>query len=154
MVRSAGDIVSSYSLSSCVGCGKCDKVCPSSRNGGIRPDHLIAAILAADPSSELQELQADVWKCLMCHRCSTICPKKIDVTGTIRTLRYDSLSSGETPKRFRMASDTLMEIGRAFPVNELVNRKRGELGLDPISYDESSVNELKMIIARTGFRHE
>jgi heterodisulfide reductase subunit C len=153
MVRSAGDIVSLFSLSTCVGCGKCDKVCPSGRNGGIHPDHLIAAILAAESSSTLQELQTEVWKCLMCHRCSTVCPKKIDVTGAIRTLRYES-ASYELPKRFRMASATLTETGRAFPVNELVNRKRKELGLEEIGNDESSVNELKIIIARTGFRHE
>jgi heterodisulfide reductase subunit C len=114
---------------------------------------VIAAILAAESSSTLQELQTDVWKCLMCHRCSMICPKKIDITGTIRTLRYES-ASGELPKRFRIASATLMETGRAFPVNDLVNRKRRELGLEEIGNDEGSVNELRMIIARTGFRHE
>jgi heterodisulfide reductase subunit C len=90
----------------------------------------------------------------MCHRCSTVCPKRIDITGAIRTLRYESTSSGELPKRFRIASATLMETGRAFPVNDIVNRKREELGLDAICSDESTLSELKLIIARTGFRHE
>jgi len=154
MVKTAGDIVSSYSLSSCTECGKCDEVCPSGRNGGIHPDAVISAINNAIPSSDLAEQQADVWKCLMCHRCSTECPSGIDVAGAIRALRYDSASSGGSPKRFKKASDTLAAEGRAFVVNSYVNQKRKELGLPEIGNDEVSAEELRMIMSRTGFCNE
>jgi len=108
----------------------------------------------ADPSSHLEELGSVIWKCLMCHRCSTACPEGIDVTGAIRSLRYDSATSGQSPKRFRMASDTLAEQGRAFPVNDAVVQKRKELGLNEIRMDEGSLKELRAIMSRTGFRHE
>ena len=154
MLRTAGDIVIAFSLSSCTRCGSCDSVCPSGRNGGIHPDAAVAAIIDADPSSEMKEMQADVWKCLMCHRCSMECPNGIDVAGAIRALRYSEALSGEYPKRFRKASETLVNEGRAFPVNEMSNRKRSELGLKEISEDADSVREMKIIMSRTGFCRE
>jgi heterodisulfide reductase subunit C len=154
MVRTAGDVVSSYSLLSCIRCGECDSVCPSGRNGGMYPETIIIAILSSDPSSDIRDIQADVWKCLMCHRCAMACPEGIDVTGAIRALRYDSSLSSELPKRFRAASDNLVSHGRAFPVNDKVNQRRSELGLNKITEDERSLKELKTIISRTGFRHE
>jgi len=132
----------------------CDDVCPSGRNGGIHPDAVIFAIMDADPSSEMKEIRTDVWKCLMCHRCSMDCPEGIDVTGVIRTLRYLEASSGNLPKRFCKASETLVREGRAFSVNATVNKKRSELGLDEIEEDAASVNELNEIISRTGFCNE
>ena len=154
MVETVDDIVSMFSLDSCVKCGTCDKVCPSGRNGGIRPDFLIYSIVDAPSSSRLSELQADIWRCLMCHRCSMSCPEKIDVTGVIRTLRHHSAQSGGIPKRFRRAKDTLTEVGRAFPMDGLVNRKREDLGLKRIEEDADSLNELKIIMKRTGFCDE
>jgi heterodisulfide reductase subunit C len=153
MLRTAGEIASSFSLSSCVRCGLCDDVCPSGRNGGIHPDAVIYAIIDADPSSDMR-MQADVWKCLMCHRCSMNCPNGIDVAGAVRALRYTEVSSGDFPKRFMRSSGSLAEEGRAFPVNEAVNKKRSELGLEAIDRDAASVGELKVIISRTGFRYE
>jgi len=154
MVKTAGDIVSLYSLHSCTECGTCDNVCPSGRNGGIHPDAVIAAVNNASESSDLAELQTDVWKCLMCHRCSTACPSEIDVAGAIRSLRYDSASSGKAPKRFKKASDTLAAEGRAFAVTDYVNQKRKELGLPEIMNDNVSAEELRMIMSRTGFCNE
>ena len=148
MAKTAGHIASLYGLASCTECGKCGSVCPSGRNGGVYPNVLVSEVRDASPSSELQ---ADVWKCLMCHRCSSACPKGIDITGLIRSLRY---GSAELPKRFRMASDALAEHGRAFPVNENVNRKRSELDLNEIEKDAGSVDELRTIISMTGFRYE
>jgi heterodisulfide reductase subunit C len=154
MVKNAGDIVSLYRLASCTGCRKCDGVCPSGRNGGMFPYTTLSVAINAPPASSLPELQTDVWKCLMCHRCSSACHSSIDITGVIRTLRYDSASSGEHPKRFRMASAALGEQGRTFPVNSIVNKKRSELGLDIIAEDPVAINELRIIMDRTGFCNE
>jgi len=154
MVRTAGEIVSLFSLTSCIGCGMCDNVCPSGRNGGIHPDATIRAIIELDRSSDMSALHAESWRCLMCHRCSMTCPKNIDVAGAIRSIRYDSASSGGSPRRFKKASDTLVTEGRAFPVNDYVNQKREELGLNRIENDEASVKDLKTIMSRTGFRNE
>ncbi|MCL2143666.1 MAG: 4Fe-4S dicluster domain-containing protein [Methanomassiliicoccaceae archaeon] len=154
MLRTAGDIVSSFSLSSCIRCGVCDSVCPSGRNGGIHPDSVIYALIDADTSSSASELRMNVWKCLMCHRCSMNCPEEIDVTGAIRSLRYLETASGEFPRRFMKASGTLAEEGRAFPVNDAVNKRRAELGLEAINRDDGSVAEIRKIISGTGFRHE
>jgi len=150
----AGDIVSEFSLSLCVRCGICDSVCPSGRNGGIHPDVLIYAVIDADPASDTKGIRTDVWKCLMCHRCSMNCPEGIDVAGAVRSLRYADAASGDLPKRFTMASGTLVNEARAFPINEAVNRKRTELGLNEIAEDDRPVKELRFIISRTGFRHE
>jgi heterodisulfide reductase subunit C len=153
MLRTASDIISEFSLSSCVRCGVCDDVCPSGRNGGIHPDVVIYAIVDADPLSEMKEMYADVWKCLMCHRCSMNCPEGIDVAGAVRSLRYLGAVSGNSPRRFKMASEALVKEGRAFPVNDTVNKKRTMLGLDEIKDDGRSADELRKIMSRTGF-HE
>jgi len=154
MFETAGEIVSSFSLHTCTQCGTCDRVCPSGRNGGIHPDALINAMTEAPPSAKISDLDQDVWKCLMCHRCSFSCPAGIDVAGAIRSLRYDSAISGSAPKRFTKTGGTLAETGRAFPVNEIVNRKREQLGLDPIGMDADAMHELKIIMKRTGFCDE
>jgi len=154
MHQTASGIVSHFGLSRCIGCGRCENVCPSGRNGGIHPLDVVETVINSEPSSDLSGLQEAVWKCLMCHRCSTACPRDIDVTGVIRSLRYDSASSGTPPKRFKKASDTLISEGRAFPVNEAANRKRAELGLEAITEDSGSAEELNAIISRTGFCRE
>jgi heterodisulfide reductase subunit C len=154
MFETAGEIVSSFSLDSCIKCGICDRVCPSGRNGGIHPDSFVCSMTEASPSAGLSELNADVWRCLMCHRCSSSCPEGIDVAGAIRSLRYDSARSGSAPKRFIKTGSTLTETGRAFPVNEIVNRKREALGLDPIVTDAGTMAELRIIMRRTGFCDE
>jgi len=151
MLRTAAEIASEFSLSSCIRCGACDDVCPSGRNGGIHPDAVVYGIMDAEPSSDMKEMQADVWKCLMCHRCSMNCPEGIDVAGAVRSIRYLSTASGNSPKRFKMASETLVKEGRAFPVNEAVNKKREVLGLKAIDEDRASAEELRKIMSRTGF---
>jgi len=154
MFETAGEIVSSFSLCKCTQCGICDSVCPSGRNGGIHPDVFVNAMTESPPSAKISDLDQDVWKCLMCHRCSSSCPASIDIAGAIRSLRYDSAISGSAPKRFTKTGGTLAATGRAFPVNELVNRKREQLGLDPIVTDEAAMAELRIIMKRTGFCDE
>jgi len=154
MFKTAGEIVSSFSLHTCTQCGTCDNVCPSGRNGGIHPDAFVNSMTEASPSEKISNINQDVWKCLMCHRCSSSCPTGIDVAGAIRSLRYDSAISGSAPKRFTKTGGTLAETGRAFPVNELVNRKREQLGLDPIGTDQNTMRELKTIMKRTRFCDE
>jgi len=154
MFGTAGGIASVFSLDKCTQCGMCTDVCPSGRNGGIIPDVLIDAMVNASPSSELSDLCRDVWKCLMCHRCSYSCPEGIDVVGVIREMRYHSAMSGKAPKRFMRIAGPLATTGRAFPVNELVNRRREELGLDPIAADTDAIDELRIIMKRTRFCDE
>ena len=154
MFQTVGEIASSFSLLECTQCGMCTDVCPSGRNGGIIPDVLIDSLMNASPSAELSDLSRDVWKCLMCHRCSYSCPEGIDVAGVIRIMRYNSAMSGNAPKRFTRIAGMFAAAGRAFPVNELVNRRREELGLEAIATDADAVDELKMIMKRTGFCNE
>jgi len=154
MFRTAGEIVSLFSPDKCTQCGMCTEVCPSGRNGGIIPDAFIESLMNASSSAELSDLDQDVWKCLMCHRCSYSCPEGIDVAGVIRVMRYNSAMSGNAPKRFTRTAGMFAAAGRAFPVNELVNRKRAELGLDPIATDADALDEIKIIMERTGFCNE
>ncbi|MCL2890771.1 MAG: (Fe-S)-binding protein [Methanomassiliicoccaceae archaeon] len=154
MFRTAGEIVSLFSPDKCTQCGICSDVCPSGRNGGIIPDIFIDSVLNASPSAELSDLDQDVWRCLMCHRCSYSCPEGIDVAGIIREMRYNSAISGNAPKRFIRTAGLLAAAGRAFPVNEIVNRRREELGLNPIATDADAMDELRIIMKRTGFCDE
>jgi hypothetical protein len=62
--------------------------------------------------------------------------------------------SGNAPKRFTRTAGMFAAAGRAFPINELVNRRREELGLEAIATDADAVSELKMIMKRTGFFNE
>ncbi|MCL2607585.1 MAG: 4Fe-4S dicluster domain-containing protein [Methanomassiliicoccaceae archaeon] len=149
-----GCIVSMFSLSSCTKCGECDKVCPSGRNGGIRPDAVVSAIINAATPSDISFLYKEVWKCLMCHRCSMNCPREIDIVGAIRYVRYTAATKEGPPQRFSRSGSTLAAEGRTFPVNDTVNKKRLEVGLKEIKKDNGSLEELRTIMSRTGFCNE
>ena len=45
----------------CIGCGKCSKVCPSLKHGGI------------DPMEVMMGGEADMSTCISCGNCSAVC---------------------------------------------------------------------------------
>ncbi len=85
-----GDIREILGLDRCVSCGVCTDACPSARHGGIVPDAAVASVTVGETPER-------IWDCLMCHRCSMVCPQKIDVAEMMALLR--GISDG-TPERY------------------------------------------------------
>lgn len=100
---------------SCLGCGRCEEVCPATRAGGtsFSPRDFIARSLAAvdalggAETSESPAALVDgamdatyVWNCRTCMACTEVCPVAIDHVDTLMEVRRN-----ETLMQARMPSE-------------------------------------------------
>lgn len=117
----------------CVGCGSCNDVCPSARNGGMIPEEAVR-------SYNEHLAYTDVWKCLQCHRCISACPEDIDVAGIVCAMRNEASSRGDIPERFVRTGQQMKKDLKVFPIIGRMESQRTELGLEtvPISADEDA----------------
>lgn len=82
----------------------------------------------------------------MCHRCSMVCPKGIDIAELVRELRYLEVSRGNVPERFSRVYKRYMETGDTLSVAPSIDKERNRLGLPGIERDEEALKKLREII--------
>ncbi|MEJ2010749.1 MAG: (Fe-S)-binding protein [Anaerolineales bacterium] len=69
----------------CFQCGVCTAICPW---GDARPDGFsVRGILRAAQLGELGELES-LWLCSGCLQCEASCPRGVEISGVIQSLRY------------------------------------------------------------------
>lgn len=80
----------------CVECGKCTSVCPV---GVFDPDFAprLIVVKALEGIEKDAETQRNMWACLTCEICNSMCPYKVNYSGFIQGLRVQSFKSGELP---------------------------------------------------------
>lgn len=132
-------LTNKYHLFDCIKCKKCTKNCPSAKHGGIVPDEVVSEV--SDGTYE-----GDPWTCLMCHRCSIVCPKGIDIAELVRELRYLEVSRGNVPERFSRVYKRYRETGDTLSVASSIDEERNRLGLPGIERDEEALKKLREII--------
>ena len=111
-----------YGADRCIGCGTCTDACPSARHGGIVPDGVVSSFNEGRPAE-------NIWKCLQCHRCSSVCPEGIDVAGLICHLRNLASENGDIPERFRRSASQMSKDLRMYPIIGRTVSQRSDLGL-------------------------
>ncbi len=127
-----------YNLNDCIKCKRCTKNCSSAKHGGIVPDQVVFEVSNGTYGG-------DPWACLVCHRCSLVCPKKIDVAGMILELRHHEASEGNIPERFGRVYKRYLETGDTLSTTESIDAERNALGLSNIERDTEVLDKLRII---------
>ncbi len=114
-----------YKLENCIQCKKCTKNCPSAKHGGIVPHDVVREVRDGT-------YVGDPWTCLMCHRCSMVCPKDIEVAELIMELRNLEVIKGNVPERFGRVYNKFKEVGDTMSIIGATDEDRINLGLSKI----------------------
>ena len=76
----------------CVECGKCTGICPVSRGLDYSPRRMVKRALEEPELSLVQDRQ--IWNCLTCKLCSSVCPSGVDYIDFIKIVRSKAFLSG------------------------------------------------------------
>ena len=133
-----------FGVDRCIECGTCTDSCPSARHGGIVPDKVVKDV------SEGRKA-ADVWKCLQCHRCSSVCPQDIDVAGLICHLRNQASAEGDIPERFSRSAKQMKKDLRMYPIIGRIASQRSDLGLSTGEMSDEEKDEVSKMLRGAGF---
>lgn len=80
----------------CVECGKCTSVCPAaSFNPEFAPRLIVVKALEGIKNDPVT--QKNMWICLTCEMCNSMCPYKVNYSGFIQGLRANSFQEGNLP---------------------------------------------------------
>ena len=133
-----------FGLERCIECGTCTDSCPSARHGGIIPDKVVKDVTEGKKA-------ADIWKCLQCHRCSSVCPEGIDVAGLICHLRNEASAEGDIPERFKRSAVQMKKDLRMYPIIGRTAAQRGDLGLSTGEISSEEKEEVSKMLKGAGF---
>lgn len=114
-----------YELENCIQCKKCTRNCPSAKHNGIVPSDVVLEVRDGTYSG-------DPWTCLMCHRCSMVCPKGIEIAELILELRNHEVIKGNVPERFGRVYNKFKEVGDTMSIVSTTDEDRATLGLQKV----------------------
>lgn len=127
-----------YNLENCIQCKKCTRNCPSAKHNGIVPNEVVLEVREGIYSG-------DPWTCLMCHRCSMVCPKDIEVAELILEMRNFEVRNGNVPERFGRVYNKFKEVGDTMSIVAATDEDRASLGLSKIERDPDIPKKLEAI---------
>ena len=135
---------------SCFACGTCVAACPVSRLIGsetYHPRRVVKATLEGEAADLLEE--PALWLCTSCHACLEHCPQKVPVSELIKDLQNLASSMGITPDDIIAEVENILATGWALAPSEQANKKRTELGLLPVPFEEHGSKDLQKIAKAT-----
>ncbi|MEN6430674.1 MAG: heterodisulfide reductase-related iron-sulfur binding cluster [Coriobacteriales bacterium] len=115
-------------LSKCVNCQACKDDCPVCKvDPAYQPTEIMERLLLG----QIDEVLADpqVWKCLECYTCQEMCPSRIGMADTFRTLKELAIASGNGPEQVVSAYQTFEKTGVLGTPRASARKK---LGLGPL----------------------
>lgn len=130
-------------LKACFQCGTCAAACPANTYIGQFNPRLF--ILQALKGSR-RMLSENLWRCITCNRCNELCPQGVNPYDVIVKFKNIAVEEGLIPSERAQALNeiynNIRETGSTFFITEAVQRKREELGLKPIEFDNSELKKL------------
>lgn len=109
-------------LSLCYQCGTCTAICPM--NVPVR-----SMMRGAQIGIKELAVSEDLWFCATCRQCEVACPRGVDITGVIHSLREMSYRERKVPSKLEGALWRVYEEGTAWE-GKKSDRGRWAEGLD------------------------
>ncbi len=137
-------------LAYCYQCATCSGACPVAQvtNGRYNPRRLILdSLLGLKEKIFGEENRFNIWGCTICDTCDEVCPQKVELTEIFTILKNESVARGEAPEYFTTQAATILEFGKAIPMQSAVERRRESLGLPEILAPD--VDEVQTILKAT-----
>ncbi len=137
----------------CFQCGTCTGSCPSGRQTAFRIRKLIrwAQLGIADKVLASE----DLWMCTTCYTCQERCPRGVEITDIVMTMRNLAVEAGYMQEAHVRIGGFLAKTGHLLPLKEPMMKARKSLGLDetpPTVLANKKNQELVLnIIKETGF---
>ena len=95
------------SLSACYQCGTCTAICPL--NVPVR-----SIMRGAQVGIKELAVTDDLWQCATCKECEVACPREVEITGVIHSLRGLSYRERKVPPKLESALWRVYEEGTAW----------------------------------------
>jgi heterodisulfide reductase subunit C len=137
-------------LSYCYQCATCSGACPVAQvtEGRYNPRRLILdALLGLKEKIFGVENAFNIWGCTVCDTCDEVCPQKVELTEIFTILKNMSVERGEAPDHYTGQASTVLEHGKAIPMQPAIERRRTQLGLPEIMTPD--VSEIKKLLKAT-----
>lgn len=83
--------------------------------------------------AELIGPESEIWLCTNCYSCSERCPQDVRPVDVIIALKNLCIDHDKAPPLVRTVSDAVLESGTTTKVTSLVEKRRAEHGLKPLT---------------------
>ena len=135
-------------LAYCYQCATCSGACPVAQvtGGRYNPRRLILDALLG-LKEKIFEKSFNIWGCTVCDTCDEVCPQKVELTEIFTILKNMSVEKGEAPDYYTTQASTVLENGKAIPMQPAIERRRDQLGLPKIL--EPDISEVKKLLQAT-----
>jgi heterodisulfide reductase subunit C len=137
-------------LAYCYQCATCSGACPVAQvtNGEYNPRRLILdSLLGLKEKIFGPENSFNIWGCTICDTCDEVCPQKVELTEIFTILKNESIQRGEAPEYYTTQAATIMEHGKAIPMQSAIERRRESFDLPEILAPD--VEEVQKILKAT-----
>ncbi|MHA1273957.1 MAG: 4Fe-4S dicluster domain-containing protein [Promethearchaeota archaeon] len=137
-------------LAYCYQCATCSGACPAAQvtSGRYNPRRLILdALLGLKEKIFGPENAHAIWLCSVCDTCDEVCPQKVELTEIFTILKNISVERGEAPAHYTSQASTILEHGKAIPMQPAIERRRSQMGLPEIIAPD--IDEIKKLLAAT-----
>jgi heterodisulfide reductase subunit C len=137
----------------CYQCGTCSGSCPVLAEMDYGPRRIMHMISMGQEEEVLSS--PDIWYCVSCYSCANRCPRDIEVTDVMATLRSTAVKKGYTKdpeaKLGRAFANTIRQHGRSFEVELMIRFYAstldvlGLLGMTPLALKMLSKGKLSFV---------
>ncbi len=137
------DEVTKSQLEICAECLACADDCATAKTtSSYHPEEILELVREGRIQEAIQ--REDIWYCMNCHECTTLCPQDFGMVKLIIRLKNLAAEEGIYPEVVGHRTSTLSEMGYSFEPDV---KKRKKMGLSELSRPE--IEDLRKLMKRT-----